>query len=180
VSRTSAHLALSLLGLTRPATALAAFLAVSALGCGDPPPRVANPTRALDERRAIQIIARAFQDERESPVPGDPVELGSGGKIEVDVRADGHKYGVAYMTQQERDAMGNALPRRDPAMGDALQGVRGSGDDEDARVLILYDADYMYDDQVGSAREETTITAESKLARDVRDYLVRAQTEQWP
>ena len=65
-------------------------------------------------------------------------------------------------------------------MGDALQLVRGNGADADARILLLYDEDYLYDDHVGTEREETTITAEKKLERDVRDFLVRAQTERWP
>ncbi len=52
--------------------------------------------------------------------------------------------------------------------------MRGSGDDEGAFALLLYDTDYLYDDQVGAAREETTVTAENKLARDV--VLSRART----
>jgi hypothetical protein len=65
-------------------------------------------------------------------------------------------------------------------MGDALQLVRGTGPDAEARILVLYDEDYLYDDHIGTEREATTITAEKKLGRDVRDFLVKAQSESWP
>lgn len=148
--------------------------------CGAPPPRAANPTRPLDERRAIEIILQAFQDERDMPVHGKPVALAPGKSLEVDVAAQGRKYGVAYVTVNERHALGPALPARDPGMGDALQLVSGIGEDGDARVLVLQDADYLYDDQVGEEHQETTVTAELKLRRDVRDFLVRAHAEKWP
>ncbi len=32
----------------------------------------------------------------------------------------------------------------------------------------------------GTEHEATTITAENKLKRDVRDFIVRARTEKWP
>ena len=75
---------------------------------------------------------------------------------------------------------GAALPPRDPAMGDALQLVSGLGDDADARVLVLNDSEYLYDDQVGEGHEDASVTAELKLRRDVRDFLVRAHAEKWP
>jgi hypothetical protein len=148
--------------------------------CGSPPPRAANPTRPLDERRAIEIILQAFQDERDMPVHGKPVALAPGRSLEVDVAAQGRKYGVAYITVNERMALGPALPARDPGMGDALQLISGIGEDGDARVLVLQDSDYLYDDQVGEEHQETTVTAELKLRRDVRDFLVRARAEKWP
>ena len=50
----------------------------------------------------------------------------------------------------------------------------------DARVLVVHDSDYLYDDHVGEGHEDTTVTAELKLRRDVRDFLVRAHAERWP
>lgn len=148
--------------------------------CSSPPPRQANPTRPLDEQRAVRVIIRAFHDQNDAPVPGRQVELPTGKPLKVDVGSMGHKYGVAYVTGAERLALGDALQPRDPSMGDALQLVRGTGQDAEARILLLYDEDYLYDDHVGTEREETTITAERKLERDVRDFLVRAQAERWP
>jgi len=155
-------------------------LVTFAAGCGAPPPRAANPTRPLDERRAIEIILQAFQDERDLPVRGKPVALAPGKQLEVDVAAQGRKYGVAYVTVNERHALGSSLAARDPGMGDALQLVSGIGEDGDARVLVLQDADYLYDDHAGEEHQETTVTAELKLRRDVRDFLVRAHAEKWP
>jgi len=155
-------------------------LGALAVACGGPPPRTANPTRALDERRAVQIIVRAFHDERDRPIPGRSIEVTPGKKLEIDVGSQAKKYGVAYVTANERQKLGNALPQRDPSMGDALLLVSGGGDDRDAKILVLYDNDYLYDDQVGTEHEASTITAENKLARDVRDFLVRAHTEGWP
>ena len=94
--------------------------------------------------------------------------------------AQGKKYGVAYVTTNERAKLGAVLPAREPAMGDALQLVSGLGDDYDARVLVLQDTSYLYDDHVGEEHRETTVTAELKLRRDVRDFLVRAHSEKWP
>jgi len=159
------------------ATSLSAGLA---LGCSGPPPRTANPTRSLDEGRAIEIIIEAFRDERDVPVPGHRVALSTQNGLHVDVAAQGKKYGVAYVTGRERGELGSALPQRIPAMGDALQLVSGVGEDGDARVLLLHDTDYLYDDHVGEAHEKSTVAAELKLRRDVRDFLVRARAENWP
>jgi hypothetical protein len=160
--------------------ALTLLLSVGAAACAAPPPRAPNPTRPLDERRAVEIILQAFHDERDSPVHGQPVALAPGKALEVDVSSQGKKYGVAYVTSNERQALGGALPARDPGMGDALQLVSGVGDEGDARILLLHDTDYVYDDQVGEEHQETTVTAELKLRRDVRDFLVRAHAEKWP
>jgi hypothetical protein len=161
-----------------PPRALFAALAVALLSaCSGPPPRVANPTRPLDERRALEVIADAFREEHEHPVPGTDVSLSAQHRLHVDVVAEGKRFGVAYVTASERSQLEPALPPRDPTMGDALQLVSGIGPDSDARVCVLNDADYLYDDQIGEAHEKSTTTAELKLRRDVRDFLVIAHRE---
>lgn len=149
-------------------------------GCGAPPAKSANPTRTLDERRAVEIIIRGFRAERDQPVPGTAIEIQEGKQLEVDVVSSGHKYGVAYVTANERRALGAALPTRDASTGDALHLMQGIGEAADARILVLHDTEYLYDDHVGAEREASTITAERKLERDVRDFLVRAHAERWP
>jgi len=156
-------------------------LACALVACGGgPPPRAPNPTRPLDERRAIEVIIQAFREEKDRPVPGSTIALTESKQIHIDVRAAERKYGVAYVTSAERLELGSALPEKDATMGDALQLVSGLGDDGDARVLVLRDSDYLYDDTGGDSREAPTLTAELKLKRDVHDFLVRAHVERWP
>src|SRR5687768_7336175 len=137
-----------------------AALAGGLWACGGAPPRAPNPTRPLDERRAVEIIIQAFHDQRDRPVPGQTLQLGPNRSLEVDVSAQGRKYGVAYVTAKERSELGSALPARDPNMPDALQLVSGLGTDGDARVLVVHDSDYLYDDHVGEEHEDTSMTAE--------------------
>jgi hypothetical protein len=155
-------------------------LACILTACGGPPPRAPNPTRPLDERRAIELIIQAFREERDHPILGTSVALTESKQIKVDVAADERKYGVAYVTASERLELGGALPAKDAAMGDALQLVSGLGEDGDARVLVLRDNDYLYDDHVGDQHERPSLTAELKLKRDVHDFIVRAHAEKWP
>lgn len=154
-------------------------LATAGVGCGGAQTKGPNELRPLDERRAVQVIINAFRDESADPVPGRKVEIQEKVFIELDVGARGRKFGVAYTTPNERTALGAAIPQRDAAMGDSLILVNGMGDDHGAKVLVLHDIDYRYDDHVGSDHEETAITAENKLARDVRDFVVRARVEKW-
>lgn len=148
--------------------------------CGGPPPRAPNPTRPLEEPRAIELIIQAFREEKDRPVPGGAVALTESKRIHVDVIASEHKYGVAYVTAAERLELGTALPDKDPSMGDALQLVSGLGEDGDARVLVLRDSDYLYDDQLVPGHGQPSLTAEMKLKRDVHDFIVRAHVESWP
>lgn len=166
---------------SRKALALGAALVSLACGGGGPPPRVVNPTRPLDEARAISLITEAFSDEHDRPTRGGNLILSDNPalhvELHVDVSAQDHKYGVAYVTAAERVALGPTLPPRDPAMGDALQLVSGLGVDDDARVLVLQDSDYSFDDRGSQA---SSLSAEIKLKKDVHDFLVRAHSEKWP
>jgi hypothetical protein len=159
---------------------LLASVAMVLVSCGGPPPRAPNPTRPLDERRAVEIILEAFRAEHDRGVTGRTIQLAGGKPLEVDVSAAGKKYGVAYVTANERHALGDAIPMPEPGMEDALHLVRGTRDDGDARILVLHDLNYLYDDQVGEEHEQTVVTAENKLERDVRDFIVRAHAEKWP
>ncbi|HWA77838.1 MAG TPA: hypothetical protein VG937_36135 [Polyangiaceae bacterium] len=158
----------------------ALFLALGAhslAACSGPPPRLANPARPLDERRALEVIAEAFREEREHPTPGGDIFLSAQHRLHIDVAAEGKRFGVAYVTAGERAEIEPVVGMRDPNKGDALQLATGIGPDSDARVCLLYDNEYLYDDQVGEAHEKSTTTAELKLRRDARDFLVYAHRE---
>lgn len=156
------------------------LLSLGAWACASVAPRVPRPSRPLDETRAVQVIANAFSAEGEPPAPGHEIQLEDSKLLKVDVQARDHQFGVAYLSQSELRALGAALPPRDPAMGDALQLMSGMGEHANIRILVLHDSDYMYDDHQGDSYRASTITAERKLERDVRDFLTRAHAEIWP
>lgn len=157
--------------------AILPLLLVTSVACSRPAPRTANPTRVLDERRAVQVISETFREEKANPGAGVDLELAPRRQLHVDVWAEGRRFGVAYLTQPERERLQGALPTRNPAMGDALQLVSGIGADADARICVLYDSDYLYDDPAADDREMSTLAAELKLKRDVRDFLAIARRE---
>lgn len=164
--------------MTRPTIALGLVSLATFLGCGGPDAKAPNPTRPLDERRAIEIIIRGFRDEGDHPVPGRKVDIAEGKQLEIDVASEGRKFGVAYVTDNERLALGDVIPK--PSNDDQLHLVRGLEDESESRILVLHDVAYRYDDQVGTTHDQTTISAELKLNRDVRDFVVRAHAEKWP
>src|SRR6266478_2811606 len=134
-----------------------------------------NPMRSIDERRAIPIIAQAYQDSGQNPSEGRDIRLSTGKTLHVDVGTAGRKYGVAYLTSGDLSTLDpkTDLPPHTP--GGDLPVVQGAGDDGDTVVLLLFAPDYQYDDLSGEQHESTTITAEKKLSRDVRDFLVQAR-----
>jgi hypothetical protein len=163
-----------------PAAWLRVALVLATTACQSPPPHVPNPTRPLEERRAVEIILNAFFEENDRAVTGRTIALAGGKVLQVDVGAVGKKYGVAYVTANERHTLGLAIPPVQPGTEDALHLMRGTMGDAEARILVVQDTDYLYDDQVGEDHEATRVTAEGKLDRDVRDFLVRAHAEKWP
>jgi hypothetical protein len=164
-----ALLALSLCALA-PTTLLA--------GCGGPDVRAPNPTRALDERRAIEVIRRAVGlVEGGRPVPGRDVDLVNGRTIRIDVGIEGHEYGIAYVTDEDSQALGTAIPP--PNKQDEKLRIMRAGPDGEVRVVLLYQNNYRYDDLVGESHEQTTITAERELTRDVQDFVTYARTQKF-
>lgn len=163
-----------------PFLAFATTWLVFSVACGGPPARTARPSKPLDDRRAEDVIARAIADQRVQPVRGRTIELPGGKALRVDVAVAGHLYGVSYISKNEASMMAGSLPKRNPRMADALQLVHGVGEDASARVILLYADDYRYDGDQGNDRESSSIAAERKLARDVRDFIVQAQAQKWP
>jgi hypothetical protein len=136
--------------------------------------------RPIDERRAIPLIAQAYQDTGVTPSEGRDLRMSSGKLIHVDVGTAGRKYGVAYLTSSDLTGLDpkTDLPPHTP--GGDLPVVQGAGEESAAVILLLFAQDYEYDDLAGDQHESTTITAEKKLARDVRDFLVQARARNLP
>jgi hypothetical protein len=164
--------------MTSLATRSLALLFLTA--CAGQEAKQPNPMRSIDERRAIPIIAQTYQDFGQNPSEGRDIRLGSGKTIHVDVGTAGRKYGVAYLTTGDLAGLDPKIDLPPHTPGGDLPVVQGAGEDNDAVILLLFAPDYQYDDLAGEQHESTTITAEKKLARDVRDFLVQARARNLP
>jgi hypothetical protein len=160
------------------ALALVSILVAVATGCGGEDAKSPTILRPLDEPHAVQIMASIFKDFGLEPVRNRMISFGQGdGQLKLDVAAKGKQFGIAYITWQDADKLGDALPkRRDP---DAIIVVHGNGDDSDVHAALLFAADYMQDDLSGEAHTSTSIAARQKLELATRDILRRAVHEGW-
>jgi hypothetical protein len=159
------------------AAVIAAGTAVAA--CSGDPPRAPNVLRPIDEPHAVSIMAKVFRELGHEPVRNRIIKFGPhDADLKLDVAAKDRRFGVAYITWQDADKLGEDLPkRRDP---DAIIVVRGNGDDDDVHAALLFAADYMQDDLAGEAHTSTSIAAEQKLVLATKDILRRAEHESWP
>jgi hypothetical protein len=155
-----------------------AILGASA-SCGGDPARAPTILRPLDEPHAVSVMARVFREFGLDPVRNRVIQFGtSGAELTLDVAAKNRRFGIAYITWQDADKLGDDLPRRgDP---DAIVIVHGSGADDDVHAALLFAADYMQDDLSGERHTSTAIAAEQKLELATRDVLRRAEHESWP
>jgi hypothetical protein len=158
--------------------ACGALVALGALGCGPGEAKAPNPTRALDERRALEIIRRAVKNEGVEPAAGrDEPIAGSGKVIHIDVGVAGKGYGIAYITAEDADALGDAIPP--PNKKDEKLKLVRAGSDGETHVVLLYQQNYKYDDLAGEGHEQTTITIEGTLSRDVQDFITHARAQKY-
>ncbi len=151
----------------------------SIAGCGGEPARAPTILRPIDEPHAVAIMARVFRELGLEPVRNRIIKFGRNeAELTLDIAAKERRFGIAYITWQDADKLGDDLPkRRDP---DAIIVVRGNGDDDDVHAALLFAADYMQDDLSGEQHTSTAIAAEQKLELATRDVLRRAQHEAWP
>jgi hypothetical protein len=160
--------------------ALMVLLAFTSLAaCGSDPPKTPTIMRPIDEPHAVAIMARVFRQLGVEPARDRVIRFGPhGGQLTLDVAARDKRFGIAYVTWQEADALGDAIPkRRDP---NAILVVRGTGDEEDVHAALLFAVDYMQDDLSGERHTTTSIAAEQRLELATRDVLRRAEHENWP
>jgi hypothetical protein len=157
-----------------PKAALVLFT-IFAAACGPEEVRAPNATRSLDERRAIEVIRRAVVEEGVRPAPARDVELRTGKTLHVDVGIEGHEYGIAYISDDDAEKLGDGI--KPPNKPDEKLNLERVGPDSEVRVVLLYQTNYRYDDLAGESHEMTTITAERALARDVRDFVTHAKTK---
>ena len=152
------------------------MMAGGLVACGGPEAATPHAQRPVDERRASEVISKAFVRGKVDPELNRDVKVFNGKTIHLEVAAASHKYGIAYLTREQQAALTD-LPKRAPD-SDAL--IIIPGDEEGVHVLVLFERDYMQDDLMGEAHENTNIAAELKLERDVKDFLRKATEDQWP
>jgi hypothetical protein len=147
--------------------------------CGGDPPKAPTILRPVDEPHAVAIMAKVFRELHLEPVRNRIIKFGpNDAELKLDIAAKDRRFGVAYITWQDADKLGDDLPkRRDP---DAIIVVRGNGEDDDVHAALLFAADYMQDDLAGEAHTSTSIAAEQKLTLATKDVLRRAEHENWP
>lgn len=149
-----------------------ALLAAVLLSCAAQEAKRPNPMHPIAEGRAIAIIARAFQDRGTAAVEGRDIVLANGKSIHMDVAAAGQTFGVAYLTHLDTALLDPKIDLPPRPAGTDLWITQGIGPEAATVVLLLDESDYQYDDLVGEQHEATSIAAENRLLRDVRDFLV--------
>ena len=150
------------------------------VGCSSPPPRRPNPTRPVPERRALEIIARAARKARLQPTEGRDITWHGGSTLHLDVVLEPKKWAVAYLTESDQNAEGaTPAPKKDATHAASLLVVDGARVDAGMHVLVLFERDYLYDDQASDERDQTMTTAENSIERDVTDFLVQAKARGW-
>jgi hypothetical protein len=154
-------------------------LAAALAGCAGGDAKAPAILRPIDEPHAVSIMARVFRELGNEPVRNRVIHFGAhDAELRLDIASKDHRFGIAYITWQDADQLGEELPkRRDP---DAILVVRGNGDDADVRAALLFAADYMQDDLAGEGHTSTAIAATQKLEVATRDVLRRATHEAWP
>jgi hypothetical protein len=145
------------------------------LGCAPEPPREAHALHAIPEDRARELIARTF---REAGVPSEAdrmVGVGREGQtVRLEVAAAGRTFGVAYLTEDDWKKLGDSLPAR--GKGGSLLVAPGDGG---TKILCLFASDYAEDDSAGDGHGASTVAADRRLARDVKDFLHHAEEQAW-
>jgi hypothetical protein len=160
-------------------TATLGVVSVAIPGCGGDPARAPTILRPLDEPHAVAVMARVFRQLGLEPVRNRVIQFGSSGNtLTLDVAGKNRRFGIAYITWQDADKLGDDLPKRGDA--DAIVVVHGTGADDDVHAALLFAADYMQDDLSGDRHTSTAIAAEQKLELATRDVLRRAEQETWP
>jgi len=156
-------------------------VAAACAGCGGPGAKTVLPQRPIDEGRAGVIIAKCLDREGLKPTDGVVVQF-DGKPIKVDVMAGGRGFGVAYLSPNDLGSLADhPLGKKKKLPGDPLRIESGAaeGGGGAIRFVVLYSTDYQYDDTEGSGHEATVMTAENKLDRDVRDFVMITRREKF-
>lgn len=159
-------------------SALAAVLVLSSCGAAS---QTRRPTdieeRPLYEVQAFEVIRRIVTENGFTPQPNWPITLVGSTPLTVDFRVGDTSFGIEWVSAEDRESLGAALPSPDP--NGQLRIVPGVGSDWQAQVLVLDYRVYLYDPDPLHVRYGSTgqREVERRLEQDVRDFLdyVRSQ-----
>jgi hypothetical protein len=144
----------------------------AARGASEPPELL-----SLSEARALEIIGEILAEASVARGPSYSIAIAPQTQLEVDVRLASSRFGVEWISPQDRADLGAALP--EPASGGQLRIVPGHGEDASAQVLALEHTSYRYANEREAVQRGVpgALEAEGRLRRDVRDFLeyVRGQ-----
>ncbi len=146
--------------------------------CSAPEPRHPRAAHPIDEDRAVAVIARVLQEAGDDPAEGRDMRLRTGRLLRIDVATSSRRYGVAYLTAEDRSGLQPSdLPPR--ASGNDFWVTQGAEADGDAVVLLLDAADYQYDESTAES-EAAAIRVERRLARDVHEFITIVRAKKLP
>jgi hypothetical protein len=173
------HRSPSTLALALAPRALA-VLALATVACG-PPPRAEHVSpadlRDISEARAKEIIAEVAGEVGTALQAAWPVDVGEAEPFPVDFQIASSDYGIEWVSPQDHVDHGETIPEPDPS--GQLKIMPGAGNDAGKQVVVLDHRTYRYDPDLERVQRGTTGAreAESRLRRDVRDFLeyVRGQ-----
>ncbi|MCA9608581.1 MAG: hypothetical protein KC619_23420 [Myxococcales bacterium] len=153
----------------------ACALLASAAGCGASSRSTSSSSeaqnRTLDETRALLLIEEVLV---ENGIPRNhawSVPIQHGVDLEVDLRLAQSRFGIEWMSPQDRADLGDAIPG--PTTTGNLRIVPGYGDGHDEQILVLEHSTYDFVNerehvQGGRAGARET---EERLRRDVLDFI---------
>lgn len=126
--------------------------------------------RSLTESRALVLVQETLVEQSLARGAAFDMNIGGASPFEVDVRIADTRFGIEWVSAQDRV---NATELPEPPEGNQLQILPGRGDDSNVEVLLLDAARYRYDPDRDRVWEGSVSASEveARLRRDVGDFL---------
>ncbi len=131
--------------------------------------------RALTETRVMTLIGETLSEANMELGATFAVDVAAPDPLRVDVRVADSRFGIEWVSAQDRANLGDDLPA--PPPGGELQILPGHGEDEDVEVLLLDAQRYRYHPERDAVYEgaASSSEAEDRVRRDVHDFLEYAR-----
>lgn len=129
-------------------------------------------TQTINQGQALQLITGTLDRKGVSHARGWKVNIGEEAPLNVDLHLADTRFGIEWVSPQDRAERGDALPHPDP--DGQLQIKPGTKKDARMQVLILDFTTYRYSPDPELVHHGTMDfrTARSRLQRDVVDFLI--------